>query len=350
MVIEKVNNVHELCNNWDSIANSFYQKRSFLLHLENTNNSNQRYYCLYDKGILCAGAVIYSLKINLFTFSNLELKMPMQVIGLPISNDESGLLGNDKYVQTLLDMIFEKEKGIILCLNYTQAISIRKTVEMISLPSMVFNIEHGDWESYLNSIRHPYRRRILKALNKVNNICKQTETCEKFTEKHYEQYLEVVNRSTSKLEIMNIEFFKELPHVFNLNSFYDNENLLYWNITMKDKKGFYFLFGGVDYSIRDIYDSYTNNLVEIIKDGIKRKCLNINLGQTAEVSKIRFGAIPIEKKMFLYHPSPVIRWVFRVLKKQLSYKPKIIRNRVYKKVLVQMNKNPQKKIHYAGIS
>jgi len=350
MVIEKVHNVHELGDNWDKLANSVYQKRSFLLHLEKTNNSNQRYYSLYDDGILCAGAAVYSLKINLLTFSNLELKLPMQVIGLPISNDESGLLGNDEYVNALLDMIFEKEKGIVLCLNYTQQISIQKTIEMISLPSMIFQIEHSDWDGYLHSLRHPYRRRILKALDKSKNVVHQNGTCKSFTPKHYEQYLEVVNRSKTKLEILNIEFFKQLPDIFNLNSFYYEEKLLYWNITLEEKECFYFLFGGLDYSIREDYDSYTNNLIEIIKDGINRKCLSINLGQTAEVSKVRFGANPKQKKMFLFHNSPIIRWFFRVFKKQLSYKPKNTKNRIYRNDCIKTEKSNQKKMHYAGIS
>jgi len=119
---------------------------------------------------------------------------------------------------------------------------------------------------------------------------------------------------------------------------------------LEEKECFYFLFGGLDYSIREDYDSYTNNLIEIIKDGINRKCLSINLGQTAEVSKVRFGANPKQKKMFLFHNSPIIRWFFRVFKKQLSYKPKNTKNRIYRNDCIKTEKSNQKKMHYAGIS
>lgn len=348
MIVEKVNNVHEISPDWDKIVNSIYQKRSFLSHLEKTNNSNQRYYSLYDNGILCAGAIVYSLKINLFTFSNLKLKLPMQVIGLPISNDESGLLGNDKYVESLISIIFKKERGVLLCLNYKQRILNKKTINMMSLPCMIFQIEHGNWDIYLHSLRHPYRRRIIKALDKITNVSRRSETCQSFTENHYEQYLEVVNRSKTKLEILSIEFFKGLPNTFHLNSFYEEGNLLYWNITLEDKEDFYFLFGGLDYSVRDAYDSYINNLIEIIRDGINSRSNKINLGQTAEISKLRFGANPTQRKMFLYHNNIIFRWIFRALKKQLSYTTNNIINRVYNEDL--MNKSSKNHMHYARVS
>ncbi|WP_242156296.1 hypothetical protein [Aestuariivivens sediminis] len=350
MSIEKVNKVQELSPEWDHIAHSIYQKRSFLSHLERTNHSNQRYYTLHEKGVLCAGAVVYSLKINLFTFSKLELKLPMQVIGLPISNDESGVWGSDPYVETLLSHIFRKERGIVLCLNYAQDLPNFKTINMTSLPSMIFQIEHDSWEGYMQALRHPYRRRILKALDKTATVTGRREPCGAFTERHYELYLEVVKRSKTKLEILSMAFFKTLPEPFNLNSFYDNEKLLYWNITLEENKTLYFLFGGLDYKARDTYDSYTNNLIEIIKEGIHRECHVINLGQTAEISKARFGAYKRNNKMCLYHHNRMIRWLFNSLRNQLSYTSHTGGHRVYHEDKVPMSDISKNKMHYAGIS
>jgi hypothetical protein len=350
MIIERVNSVHELKADWDKISNSIYQKRSFLNHLERNNFSNQRYYTLYEDENLCAGAVIYSLKINLFTFSNYKLKLPMQVVGLPISIDESGLIGNDQYVEILLTNIFENVKGFILCLNHEQSITNQKVIGMMSLPTMIFNIEYVDWESYIQSLRHPYRRRILKALNKVTNVSSRSETCKAFTKDHYDQYLEVVNRSKTKLEVMSIEFFRRLPDTFRLNSFYDEAKLLFWHVTIEDQNNYNFLFGGLDYSLRDVYDSYTNNLIAIIKDGINHKCQYINLGQTAETSKVRFGANPKQKKMFIYHNNKLIRMLLQVLKNQLSYTSKNIRNNVFRNDPVIMKNVLNNQIQYARTS
>lgn len=330
MIIERLHSANELNNDWDLLANSIYQKRSFLTHLEKNNFSDQRYYVLYDNDILSAGAVVYSLKINLFTFSKLDLNLPMQVIGLPISNDENGLLGNAKHTELLLSEIFKNENGILLCLNYQQAVINKKVIKMSSLPSMIMRREHQDWDSYVKSLRHPYRRRILKALSKTKNVKGKSDSCKTFTREHYKQYLRVVNLSKTKLEVMNMAFFKNLPDTFELSSYFDNEKLLYWHITVEDHDNFYFLFGGLDYGLRDVYDSYSNNLIAILKKGIQRKCKIINLGQTAETSKARFGTFKAPKKMFLYHNNTLVRFVFRLLRQQLSHTPRIIRNHVFR--------------------
>lgn len=330
MNIERLNSVDQLKNDWDLLANSIYQKRSFLAHLEKNNFSNQRYYVLYEDGFLCAGAVVYSLKINLFTFAKLDLNVPMQIIGLPISNDENGLLGSAEYTEILLSEIFKQENGIALCLNYQQPVLNKKLIKMSSLPSMILRREHEDWESYLQSLRHPYRRRILNALAKTQNIRSQSESCNAFTDDHYNQYLQVIHRSKTKLEVMGMKFFKNLPDPFKLDSFYDQEKLLYWHITVEDQNNYYFLFGGLNYELRDVYDSYTNNLIAILKRGINRQYNLINLGQTAETSKARFGTIREPKKMFLYHKSRLARFVFHLLRKQLSHSPESHEHHVFR--------------------
>ena len=126
MNIKRIHSARELNDDWDLLAVSIYQKRSFLAHLEKNNFSHQRYYLYYHDHNLCAGAVVYSLKINLFTFSKLNLNLPMQIIGLPISNDENGLLGTAKYTELLISEIFKKEHGIVLCLNHQQPVINKK--------------------------------------------------------------------------------------------------------------------------------------------------------------------------------------------------------------------------------
>ena len=127
-----------------------------------------------------------------------------------------------------------------------------------------------------------------------------------------------------------MEFFKDLPNTFHLNSFRIKEKLLYWNISFEHNNTYHFLFGGMDYSERDTYDSYANNLVSIIKDGLDMNCSQINLGQTAEISKSRLGAVPLPKAMFLYHKNKLINGIFRSLRTQLTYSPSDLDHHIYK--------------------
>lgn len=300
------------------------------MHLEQTNFSDQRYFELYRNGLLCAGAVIYSLKINLFTFTKSKFHVSMNVIGLPISNDQSGLLGDEENANLLVSEILKTETGILLCLNHLQELNKKELIHLESLPSMVFTIKHESWDSYLKSLRHVYRRRISKAQNKIQRVRSNSGTCGSFTNDHYEQYLAVLTRSKFKLEAMDQEFFCNLPESFKLRSFYDRDKLLFWNITIQDRGIHHFLFGGMDYSMRDLYDSYANNLIDIIQEGILSGCEQINLGQTAEVSKSRLGAAFLPKKMFLYHSNKYLRLAFKIFRKQLSYTKTFKENNVYK--------------------
>lgn len=329
MTLSCVHTASQLGIDWDGIAKSTYQRRPFLMHLEQTNPSYQRYYQLHSHGNLKAGAIVYDLKVNLLTFSKRELKIPMKIIGLPLSCSEGGIIGDKSEVEPLLEHILKKEKGIILSVNYDPEISLTGIVPIKSVPTRILNIQQTTWEGYLSSLRHPYRRRINKALEKSVNVTKRAGSCSAFGEEHYQQYLDVVNRSKEKLEILDSSFFKELPEQFILNSFYTDHQLLYWHITFREETTYHFLFGGMNLLLRDTYDSYTNNLIQIVKDGIKLGCKTIELGQTADESKSRFGALAEEKHLFLYHKNPLLRFVFRTFQKQLGHKGPYTHHRVF---------------------
>lgn len=316
---------------WNGLSNSSFHHISFLNYLERTNPCNQTYYTLSDKSQILAGAIVYSSDVNILTFTNHSLSIPMQIIGLPLASDKSGLLGADHYAQILVRELIGHEKGIILCLNFTQEIQLEKVVQMRTLPSMIVKNEYGSWSNYLKLLRHPYRRRLLKALKSSVDIRAIKSTCEEFTKDHYYQYLCVLSRSKTKIETLDFDFFKNLPSWFILNSFYSKDELVFWHIALIDQESYYFFLGGLDYDQCHKYDSFLNNLIAIIKDGIKADCETINLGQTAEIAKGRFGAATEEKKLFLFHKSPLVRFIFRKFSNHLSYKRPLEINHVFKK-------------------
>ena len=304
---------------WNQLCDSTYQKIAFLKHIEQYNYCNQRYYQAYKNDRLIAGAVIYSLRVNVLTFAKYNLTLPMTIIGIPASVDAKGIIGNSDFCSAFINEIMKQEKGIILCLNYNDPLGVNKIIEMQTLPSMIYNNNYPNWEAYINSLRHNYRRRILKAQAKFNDVRKVFEPCSKFTRTHYQLYLNVVKKSKTKLEILKYEFFINLPSEYQLFSFYHESELLTWHITTLSKNVYYFVFGGVNYTLRDTFDSYYNNLIHILIEGNKQECNTINFGQTAEVSKNRLGATPQIKRMFIYHKNPLIRLIFRLSKNFLSY-------------------------------
>ncbi len=131
MKIEKVHTVLAIPDEWDNLATCFYQKKQFLLHSQNWNRCNQRYYLAYEDNRLVAGAVVYTLKLNLFTYSKFTLRVKMQITGIPCSVSCQGLIGNNQYAYELLDHIFSAEKGLCLALNLENTTGISKTIFQI---------------------------------------------------------------------------------------------------------------------------------------------------------------------------------------------------------------------------
>ncbi|TXG38671.1 hypothetical protein [Seonamhaeicola maritimus] len=304
---------------WDVLCDSTYQRVRFLKHIELYNYCNQKYYQAHKNEKLVAGAVVYSLKVNVLTFAKYELKLPMTIIGIPVSVDAQGIIGAEEYCETILDYIMRQEHGIILCLNYDVPIEIKKIIEMQTLPSMIFNLKIPSWEAYLDTMRHNHRRRILKAQDKFSNVILKENLCAMFTTEHYNLYLDVLKVSKTKLEVLNFDFFINLPSEFKLHSFYSENKLLAWHISTSFNNIYYFLFGGINYELRDAFDSYYNNLIQIIKEAIAVSSTTINFGQTAEVSKNRLGATPHNKKMFIYHKNRLVSSIFKWSKNLLTY-------------------------------
>ena len=84
MKIEKVNNALSIPNEWNILASCYYQRKKFLLHTQNWNPCNQRYYLAFENNHLIAGAVVYTLKLDLLTYAKMTLPIKMKITGVPL--------------------------------------------------------------------------------------------------------------------------------------------------------------------------------------------------------------------------------------------------------------------------
>jgi hypothetical protein len=319
-----------LSNEWDKIADLYFQKKEFLRHLHMYNPCSQRYYELYNNGRLVSGTVVYTLKIDILTFSYIPSPVKMHVIGLPASIAAPPLIGEPGEFQYLLYNILQKEKGFILGLNMVEDYLIGKVINMRTLPTFILKIGFDNTENFERTLRHSYRRRLHRFSEKFSNIRTETSDCYHFNQEHHRLYIEIMKRTRTKLEILSQDFFRNLPSNFILTTHYNENDMLCWHITCNDRNVLYFFFGGMDYSFRDRYQSYHNNLLSIITEAINNKYELLDLGQTAEIAKTRLGAMPEERRMFLYHRNPVIFHFLRSFKGLLSYSKRYEKNNVFK--------------------
>ena len=330
-ILKKISSPESLDTNWDNLADFYFQKKIFLNYLHVYNPCDQRYYELYRNNILVAGTLVYTLRINIFTFANIPSPAKVTVIGLPVSVASPPVIGDASEFEYLLSELIKIESGIILGLNLTEDYLKGKVLNLRTLPTIVLHLICNSIENYENSLRHNYRRRIHKIREKFRDVTSITSDCMVFNKQHYDLYLQIMKKTTTKLETLSLDFFKYLPVNFQLTTFYSNGQMLYWNIVCIDEHVMFFFFGGMNYSLRDKYQSYNNNLYSMIESAINLKYNTLDFGQTAEIAKIRFGGEKSERRMFVYHRNLLVFSLLKIFRSLITYSKTTKSSRVFKR-------------------
>lgn len=326
--IKQYHSANELPKEWDERAENYFQRKSFLLHAEQYNSCQQRYYVLYNEGVMTSGAIMYSLRLDILTYLKLKSPIKMNIVGVPCSVSSSGIFGAYRDSTSLIEEIYKKEKGFVLALNLKKnlqnGIASGKT-----LPTIVLENNFKDWNGYLMALRSSYRRRINR-IEAVTDITFEKLSCNKFTTEMHQQYLNVYNRSEGKLEKLSFEFFKNLPPEFMLTTARNEGKLLGWNIALHSDNTYYFFLGGIDYKYNRENNTYLRLLTKIIKDGIETKVKLIDLGQTAEVPKMRLGGKPQVLNMEAKHSNSIFNFFLKKFSGKLEYQIDLEENRTMK--------------------
>jgi len=314
-----VKNSFDLPPGWDEIADNYFQQSQFLSHAEKFNPCHQRYYVGIEDGKLVCGAIVYTLRLDLFTFIRVKSPLRMHIVGVPCSVSGKGIFGHAHAVKDLKQYIYEAEKGFVLVLNLEEKPET-SCASGHTLPTILFSNRFENWNAYISSLRSSYKRRLI-LINKENSDLRfEKKPCSKFTAEMYRQYLDVYNRSKGKLEKLTLDFFKNLPPEFKLTVCFKKETIIGWNIALSNQNVYYFFLGGVDYKQNRIYNTYLRLLTNIIKDGIENKAEIIELGQTAEIPKMRLGGKPRVLYMEARHSNKVINKLIKIGSPLLEYK------------------------------
>ena len=328
--IEIVKTAAALPEDWNRISKDYFQTKEFLLHTEKYNFCRQRYYLLFQKSLLKVGAVIYSIRLDLFTYLAIKSPFTMHIVGVPCSVSSSGIIGEQKLFSILFEEVRKQEKGMFLMLNLDNSLPGAELIVGRTLPTMLFSNTFLSYAKYLSSIRAHYRRRLLKISEDFNEVEKKQLSCKDFTSEMHAQYMEVLKRSKGKLETLSQDFFQQLPPIFVLTAYTIKTQLLGWKITLLFGNKYYFFLGGIDYRLRLKFNTYFNLLLDVLNEGIESKAEVIDFGQTAEVPKMRLGCTLDEKNMLAYHSNPLFRKFLKVGKKALEYSTVVEEAHVFK--------------------
>lgn len=317
---------------WDELAQCYFHQINFLLHTQKFNPCQQRYYLCYEGDILVSCAIVYTLQIDILTFVNFKSPLKMHIVGVPCSVSSSGIFGNKNAVALLKKHIYEKEKGFVLFLNLVDKPESSTFASGNTLPTILLTNHFKNWDEYISSLRSNYRRRLILINNENEDLYFRKVSCSEFNHEMHQQYLDVYKRSSGKLEKLTLEFFKNLPPEFKLTVCLKKEKIIGWNIALKDKDVYYFFLGGIDYSQNKTYNTYFRLLTSIVRDGIESNVQTIELGQTAEIGKMRMGGLPQPLYMEAHHSLRAINYLIKICSPLLEYKRVAEKTNALKKV------------------
>lgn len=306
IVLDRIEHADDIPGEWDVLASDYYKKRTFLSHCQQYNPCSQRYYLLSNEGRLLVGGIVYTLRLDLLTYLGIRSPMNMQIVGVPCSVSSSGLVGDGALQGELLRRILCQEKGLVACLNLDTLPENVPAAVGRTWPDIVFANSFPTWEEYSSTLRSPYRRRLLQVQEYAASFTLRTGPCCSFTREMHAMYLQVFNRSEGKLERLDTAFFSQLPESFCLTTYAAGGTLRGWTITQHDGDRFSFFLGGQDYRYNP-KRLYLVQLMTVLRQGIAAGAKLIDLGQSAEVPKMRMGGIPREKIMLGSHSRPLLR-------------------------------------------
>ena len=323
MTFQCIEEAKQLPPEWDELAENYFQQTDFLLHTEKYNRCHQRYYLGRDGDKLVSAGIVYSLRLDILTYLKIKSPLTIHIVGIPCSVSSQGIFGKALDIEALKNHIFEAEKGFVLILNLKDEPSIGSGAAGKTLPTVVLSNHFADWEDYTSSLRTGYRRRLRLINQPEKDLRFEKKPCSEFTGTMYLQYLEVFKRSSGKLEKLTFDFFRHLPADFILTVCNKNNEVIGWNIALFDQNTYYFFLGGIDYKKNRIYKTYLRLLSSIVSDGIEMRSDFIEMGQTAEIPKMRMGGKPIPLYMEAHHSNIFFNKLIKLSGKMLEYKRKL---------------------------
>lgn len=299
-----------------------------LLNLIKENNLFKQEYYYIQRGDSYAFFVVYHNRMDILTFGKRSLYYPVKVIGFPCSLSYPGYVTNDE--KFMLDYI-KTIKGAKLVLNVSKPIGHKSYVIGETLPTCMVDLTRGNRgkryetaEEYFKSFRSSYRRRIRLAIK----ACADLEIHKNPNDSRiYDLYHNTYEKSGYKLERLEPGFFEKADA--DKLVFYRDDRPIGFVMLKGVGEKLIFMFCGMDYS-SDTTDLYYFMIYNIIKYAIKNGFQSIDLGQTSEETKMKFGAVLEKKYFYANHTNLLLNMAIKLGKGLLEYRYSFPDYRVFK--------------------
>lgn len=275
------------------------------------NPLRQEYYYI-ERGADYAFFILYHNHLNIFTLGKKELFMNVKTVGFPCSLSDSGYVTNN--LSFMIDYI-RTMKGGKLILNVTNPVRVKGVVLGETLPTCVLTLEKGTLEEYVKSLRSNYRRRIALAKKRCADI-EMKQITDDSVDIH-RLYLNTYEKSEYKLERLEKGFFDRVDA--DKLVFFRNNKPVGFVLLKKNGDRLTFMLCGMDYA-KPTVDLYYYMLFHIVAFAYENDCRVIDLGQTSEHTKLRFGAELDKRYFYAVHSNFFLNLFARLTKPLLEYR------------------------------
>jgi len=253
------------------------------------------------------------------------LVVPVAFCGLPVSFGQSCLrLMPDADQATVLPLLaraleqFARDaRADLLCFKeYEQA--QRATLSPLaaagyfrapSLPSCRLAIRWQSFDEYVGALRAGYRRQVRASLRVQaarGLTCRVVEDFGSECRRIYQLYEQVMDRAQFQLERLNLAFFEELNSRLKEKSgailLERDGALVAVAVLLYSPHVITFLLAGIDDAANRQCAAYPNLVTAVVAEAIRRGATHLEMGQTSYDLKLRLGAEPTDRDIYLRSP------------------------------------------------
>jgi Acetyltransferase (GNAT) domain len=311
---------------------SIFMDPRFITCVETSMKQSCRfwYVIIYDEGrpVACAG--LAAMTIDLADLSDPHLawivrripalsifqKLKVLFCGLPGSPGEKSLaLAQSKesvHILSVLDGIMHKKakqigvdaivykefgESDLQWMNPLLEAGYRR----IPIPPMhVFSHPFTDFARYCAALKSRYRQQINRSVRKLKNagieqlvLTDAKEILKLYTPEVHALYLQMVTKSDVKLEVLPIEYFRQiamqLSFEADLITLFKESRIIAFGWALRDGSTYHMTYAGLDYRLNHEFDLYFNLMYAGFDRAFQKGVATINVGQTATAFKARIG-------------------------------------------------------------
>ena len=193
----------------------------------------------------------------------------------------------------------------------------------IAMPEMYcFKPSFGSLKEYCAAIRSRYRSQINNSIRKIERLgvgfavlTDPQDILKSYTPEVHALYLSVVARADLKLEILPIDFFRQLAarssgEVELIVCLIDTR-IIAFGWCLHAGNDYHALYAGLDYDFNDEFDLYFNLSYATLDRALKKRPSKIYFGQTADTFKARLGCYPEPLYVFAKGCGPIMSRIVR---------------------------------------